>query len=154
VDDSRAGLRAKRAGRGAAAGAAGAARGGARDRASRRGPLARAEVQLCWTGASGEPEGAASPLGKMDGRHAPWRERAKRASRGAAAGAAGAARGGARDPASRGGDPAGSAGGAGRHAPWRMTDRYRNLAVRIATALLLLPVALWLTWKGGLPFAI
>jgi phosphatidate cytidylyltransferase len=29
----------------------------------------------------------------------------------------------------------------------------RNLAVRVATAVVLFPVAVWLTWRGGLPFA-
>jgi phosphatidate cytidylyltransferase len=35
-----------------------------------------------------------------------------------------------------------------------MTDPNRNLAVRIATALALLPLVLWLIWLGGLPFAL
>jgi phosphatidate cytidylyltransferase len=35
-----------------------------------------------------------------------------------------------------------------------MTDRNRNLIVRIVTALVLLPGVLWLIWRGGLPFAI
>lgn len=35
-----------------------------------------------------------------------------------------------------------------------MTDKNRNLFVRIATALLLLPLVLWLVWQGGLPFAL
>jgi len=35
-----------------------------------------------------------------------------------------------------------------------MTDRNRNLIVRIVTALVLLPGVLWLIWRGGLPFAV
>ncbi|MFL5310240.1 MAG: phosphatidate cytidylyltransferase [Myxococcales bacterium] len=35
-----------------------------------------------------------------------------------------------------------------------MTPKDRNLAVRVATALVLLPVVLWLLWMGGLPFAL
>lgn len=34
-----------------------------------------------------------------------------------------------------------------------MTSRNRNLAVRVATAIVLLPVVLWLIWRGELPFA-
>jgi len=34
-----------------------------------------------------------------------------------------------------------------------MTDKNRNLIVRVATALLLLPGVLWLIWRGGMPFA-
>jgi phosphatidate cytidylyltransferase len=35
-----------------------------------------------------------------------------------------------------------------------MTGRNRNLAVRVTTALLLLPGVLWLIWRGDLPFAL
>ncbi len=35
-----------------------------------------------------------------------------------------------------------------------MSEANRNLAVRVATALVLFPVAVWLTWHGGLPFAL
>jgi phosphatidate cytidylyltransferase len=35
-----------------------------------------------------------------------------------------------------------------------MNDKNRNLAVRIATAVVLLPVVLWLIWLGGWPFAL
>jgi phosphatidate cytidylyltransferase len=35
-----------------------------------------------------------------------------------------------------------------------MSDDKRNLAVRIATAVVLLPLVLWLIWLGGLPFAL
>jgi phosphatidate cytidylyltransferase len=35
-----------------------------------------------------------------------------------------------------------------------MTDRNRNLIVRIVTALVLLPGVLWLIWRGGFPFAV
>jgi phosphatidate cytidylyltransferase len=35
-----------------------------------------------------------------------------------------------------------------------MTDKNRNLVVRLATAAVLLPLVLWLIWQGGLPFAI
>jgi phosphatidate cytidylyltransferase len=35
-----------------------------------------------------------------------------------------------------------------------MTGQNRNLLVRIATALVLFPIAVWLTWRGGLPFAL
>ncbi len=35
-----------------------------------------------------------------------------------------------------------------------MTDWQRNLAVRVATGLVLFPAAVWLTWKGGLVFTI
>jgi len=34
-----------------------------------------------------------------------------------------------------------------------MKDANRNLAVRVVTAIVLFPVAVWLTWLGGLPFA-
>jgi phosphatidate cytidylyltransferase len=35
-----------------------------------------------------------------------------------------------------------------------MTPKDRNLAVRVGTALVLLPLVLWLLWLGGLPFAL
>jgi phosphatidate cytidylyltransferase len=35
-----------------------------------------------------------------------------------------------------------------------MSDWQRNLAVRVATGLILFPVAVWVTWAGGLAFAI
>ena len=35
-----------------------------------------------------------------------------------------------------------------------MTDKNRNLVIRVATALALLPGVLWLIWQGGLPFAL
>jgi phosphatidate cytidylyltransferase len=35
-----------------------------------------------------------------------------------------------------------------------MTDKNRNLLVRLASALALLPLVLWLTWQGGLAFAL
>ena len=35
-----------------------------------------------------------------------------------------------------------------------MTDKNRNLLLRVATALLLLPLVLWLIWLGGLAFAL
>jgi phosphatidate cytidylyltransferase len=35
-----------------------------------------------------------------------------------------------------------------------MSDKNRNLIIRITTALLLLPGVLWLIWRGGLPFAL
>lgn len=35
-----------------------------------------------------------------------------------------------------------------------MSDWSRNLAVRVASALVLFPVAVWLTWRGGLAFAL
>ena len=35
-----------------------------------------------------------------------------------------------------------------------MSDWHRNLAVRVATGLILFPVAVWVTWAGGLAFAI
>lgn len=35
-----------------------------------------------------------------------------------------------------------------------MKDKNRNLALRVATALVLLPVVLWLIWRGELPFAV
>jgi len=34
-----------------------------------------------------------------------------------------------------------------------MTDKNRNLVVRVATVVVLLPGVLWLIWRGGLPFA-
>jgi phosphatidate cytidylyltransferase len=34
-----------------------------------------------------------------------------------------------------------------------MSEQSRNLAVRVVTALALFPVAVWVTWIGGLPFA-
>jgi len=34
-----------------------------------------------------------------------------------------------------------------------MTPKDRNLAVRVGTAVVLLPLVLWLLWLGGLPFA-
>jgi phosphatidate cytidylyltransferase len=34
-----------------------------------------------------------------------------------------------------------------------MTDKNRNLVVRVVTALVLLPGVLWLIWRGGFPFA-
>jgi len=34
-----------------------------------------------------------------------------------------------------------------------MTDKNRNLIVRVVTALVLLPGVLWLIWRGGMPFA-
>jgi phosphatidate cytidylyltransferase len=35
-----------------------------------------------------------------------------------------------------------------------MNDKNRNLVARVVTALLLLPLVLWLIWLGGLPFAL
>ena len=35
-----------------------------------------------------------------------------------------------------------------------MNDKNRNLLIRVATALVLLPAVLWLIWLGGLPFAL
>ncbi len=35
-----------------------------------------------------------------------------------------------------------------------MREQNRNLAVRVVTALILFPVAVWMTWLGGLPFAL
>lgn len=35
-----------------------------------------------------------------------------------------------------------------------MTDKNQNLLVRVATAVVLLPLILWLIWLGGLPFAL
>ena len=35
-----------------------------------------------------------------------------------------------------------------------MTAKNRNLAVRVATAIVLLPAVLWLIWRGELPFAV
>jgi phosphatidate cytidylyltransferase len=35
-----------------------------------------------------------------------------------------------------------------------LTPKDRNLAVRVGTALVLLPLVLWLLWLGGLPFAL
>jgi len=35
-----------------------------------------------------------------------------------------------------------------------MREQNRNLAVRIVTALILFPFAVWMTWLGGLPFAL
>jgi phosphatidate cytidylyltransferase len=35
-----------------------------------------------------------------------------------------------------------------------MNDRNRNLAVRVASGLLLFPLLVWVTWLGGLPFAL
>ena len=35
-----------------------------------------------------------------------------------------------------------------------MREQNRNLAVRVVTALLLFPFAVWMTWLGGLPFAL
>jgi phosphatidate cytidylyltransferase len=35
-----------------------------------------------------------------------------------------------------------------------MREQNRNLAVRVVTALVLFPFAVWMTWLGGLPFAI
>jgi len=35
-----------------------------------------------------------------------------------------------------------------------MREQNRNLVVRVVTALLLFPVAVWVTWLGGLPFAL
>jgi len=35
-----------------------------------------------------------------------------------------------------------------------MSDQNRNLAVRVVTALVLFPLAVWVTWLGGLPFAL
>jgi phosphatidate cytidylyltransferase len=34
-----------------------------------------------------------------------------------------------------------------------MSEANQNLALRIATALVLFPIAVWVTWRGGLPFA-
>jgi len=35
-----------------------------------------------------------------------------------------------------------------------MREQNRNLAVRVVTALILFPFAVWMTWLGGLPFAL
>jgi len=35
-----------------------------------------------------------------------------------------------------------------------MSEQNRNLALRVATALVLFPLAVWVTWLGGLPFAL
>ena len=35
-----------------------------------------------------------------------------------------------------------------------MTDKNRNLVIRVVTALVLLPAILWLVWRGGLAFAL
>jgi len=35
-----------------------------------------------------------------------------------------------------------------------MTDKNRNLIVRVLTVVVLLPGVLWLIWRGGLPFAL
>jgi phosphatidate cytidylyltransferase len=35
-----------------------------------------------------------------------------------------------------------------------MREQNRNLAVRVVTALILFPIAVWMTWLGGLPFAL
>ena len=35
-----------------------------------------------------------------------------------------------------------------------MTEKNRNLVIRVVTALVLLPGILWLIWQGGLPFAL
>jgi phosphatidate cytidylyltransferase len=35
-----------------------------------------------------------------------------------------------------------------------MREQNRNLAVRVVTALILFPFAVWMTWLGGLPFAV
>jgi phosphatidate cytidylyltransferase len=35
-----------------------------------------------------------------------------------------------------------------------MREQNRNLAVRVVTALVLFPFAVWMTWLGGLPFAV
>jgi phosphatidate cytidylyltransferase len=35
-----------------------------------------------------------------------------------------------------------------------MTDPNKNLAVRVTTALVLFPIAVWMTWQGGLAFAV
>ncbi|MFL5260785.1 MAG: phosphatidate cytidylyltransferase [Anaeromyxobacteraceae bacterium] len=35
-----------------------------------------------------------------------------------------------------------------------MNDKNRNLAVRVVSALLLFPTLVWVTWMGGLPFAL
>ena len=35
-----------------------------------------------------------------------------------------------------------------------MSEKNRNLVIRVTTALVLLPAVLWLVWRGGLPLAL
>jgi phosphatidate cytidylyltransferase len=35
-----------------------------------------------------------------------------------------------------------------------VTDQNKNLVLRVVTALVLLPLVLWLLWLGGLPFTL